>query len=147
MILAFDPGFSKPSAWALYADTEFSCGALYDVRRPLYFIDVQRVVIETPRAYENSQVRKEDVTNLARAAGELGGRAKQAGIRDVQYVYPQDWKGQVPKKIHHARVYAALTADEKTRWPTKGKGSEDIRDAICLVMWAAGRVGIGGIRK
>ena len=52
-----------------------------------------------------------DVVELALNAGEWGGLYRQWA--DVEYVFPFQWKGSVPKSIHHTRVLAKLSEAER----------------------------------
>lgn len=60
-------------------------------------------------------------TPVAINAGEWGGTYRTL-VAEVHYVTPAEWKGQLPKDIHHARVWAALTSYpplSKSRMPTR----------------------------
>jgi hypothetical protein len=66
------------------------------------------VVIEKPQIYgDKERARKSDVADLLYAAGKIADRYAQ----DVPYL-PNEWKGQVPKKIHQDQIRARLTVLE-----------------------------------
>lgn len=115
---------------------------------------IERIAIETPQLYGGGKNKADpaDLINLALvsgAAGHLFGRLYPAA--DIGYVVPRDWKGQVPKHIHHQRICEALgmnySMDGKRvipRWhdhvrvlgsitPSK---AQHVLDAVGLAMWA-----------
>ena len=64
--------------------------------------------------------------------------------REVKLVLPRTWKGNVPKRIHHPRIRAALSPDERDilqiGLDTAPKGHhKEILDAVGIGLWALGR--------
>ena len=112
MLLAIDPG--RDTGWALFSgDRLVACG-LGDPRlsEKHRIAELERVVIERPMVYPRGQTKNpNDVVALALGAGEWGGLYRQ--WTDVEYVFPFQWKGSVPKAVHHARVLAKLSAEER----------------------------------
>ena len=98
------------------------CGAALvaaDVVPIGYHMDpVELVVIEKPQIYgDKERARKSDVADLLWSGGRIADRY------DVCVPYlPAEWKGQIPKNVHHARIAATLSANEAhilTRMPKK----------------------------
>lgn len=115
MHLAIDPG--ADTGWALFdsgpARVLLACG-LGDPRHcPRHAASALRgVLIEHPFVYPRGQTKNpNDIVKLAINAGEWGGRYKQ--WTDVTYVLPFQWKGAVPKGVHHQRILAKLSEDER----------------------------------
>ncbi len=54
----------------------------------------------------------------------------------VRYVPAREWKGQVPKDIHHTRILDKLTIEEL---PLASKANHDTLDAIGLGLFQLGR--------
>ncbi len=93
-------------------------------------------VVECPdRAFDD--VRESDIYKLARAAGEIGGRC-----HSVLYVTPQQWKGQVPKKIHQAQhIWPKLSEAEKILFRHMNKNQlKQCLDAAGIGLWFCGRL-------
>lgn len=69
---------------------------------------VEAVAVEGQRQYPDSKVRPNDLIALAQVAGAATAFSRRTNTKNVRaWLYmplPQDWKGQVPKKIHQARV-------------------------------------------
>jgi hypothetical protein len=119
MLLAIDPG--TDTGWALFSDSSdrddryrlIACGLgdprLSDRHR---IADITRVVIERPMIYPRGQTKNpNDVLSVAVNAGEWGGLYRQWAT--IEYVLPFQWKGSVPKAIHHERVLAKLSDAER----------------------------------
>lgn len=76
--------------------------------------DGWRCVCEKPRVYDKPvrikgrlvRIDPDDLVEVAIAAGRITGQ------RATVYRFPAEWKGQVPKEIHHARVKARLSSAE-----------------------------------
>lgn len=115
---------------------------------------VERIAIESPQFYGGGKNKADpaDLINLALVSGAAGDLfAKTYPAADIGYVVPRDWKGQVPKHIHHKRICAALGLDYSTdgkrvipRWPDSthvvGKitpaRAQHVLDAVGLALWA-----------
>lgn len=96
-------------------------------------------VCETPQHYGNKSVAHADIEYLLLTLERL---ANRWGPPKRKYL-PRNWKGQVPKVAHHNRVRAALTPDELAVFEGTDHNG---RDAACLALFYAGRVGVGGTR-
>ncbi len=168
LLAAIDPGV-RYAALAHFLITE-NRSTLVDVARPegasplgtgkacaaatLALADGWPVVVvaERPQAYRDRQVTHGSVENL---------NATLNAYRDALQPYawesytPNEWKGQIPKKPHHARVCAAaveiggtLLGERAGASGGPGAGwarlSHDERDAVALGLYGCGKVGRGG---
>jgi hypothetical protein len=108
MHLAIDPGIT--TGWALFSGEGelVDCGIGSPPRRRY-----QGVLIERPRIYPHGRTKNpNDVLSVAINAGEWAGYYRALGC-PVTYVEPAKWKGQIPKDVHHARIFAKLTPKEQ----------------------------------
>jgi len=114
---------------------EFKTLRRFRVREPL------AVVVELPRIYSVRHWKGDpndllDVAAVAGAAATLG---------EPRFVTPQQWKGRVPKPIHHKRIRAVLSADELAVFVTAEDAipkslAHNVLDAIGIGLWAKGRM-------
>jgi len=86
---------------------------------------------EVPEDRKKSPARKSDILTLALAAGRI------VGTRDCKFVTPTHWKGQIPKGVHHKRVWEVLDPEEtgiltKALENTKKGAHPEILDAVAL---------------
>ena len=88
-----------PAAWMGYDSV-----VLYD-NRPDYFIS------EVPQVYR-AGASKGDPDDLIQLAGVVGVFAQAFRATTHLGVKPREWKGQVPKDVHHARLVKTLTPEE-----------------------------------
>lgn len=158
MLVAIDPGAN--SGWAVFANEyrgrpdQFPavlvrCGLGWDSMRSAYggegygpgFV-FDTAVIEKPRIYPGGRTKNpNDLIEVAVSAGEWAGRL--SGV-SITFVTPSEWKGQVPKPIHHRRIRAQLTEAEGEVLnagigdypPSK---AHNIVDAVGLGLWTVGR--------
>lgn len=93
-------------------------------------------VLEYPRIYPKGAQRKGDLNDLLDLAGVDGAIAALAQGA-VQFVYPADWKGQIPKKIMNDRVWGVLTTSERIVCQSK---DHNILDAVGIGLHALGRL-------
>ena len=146
-ILGIDPGM-RATGVCYYVDGECDAftirpkslslmGAIVEVVDALqdYLPDslpLEVLVIERMQIYtrEKSKGNPNDLIPLAMLAGAIMVR-QPAGT--VLLPTPAQWKGQVPKDIHHARIRAKV--------PGLGRCSKDAMDAVGLVLWALEREG------
>ena len=155
MLLAIDPGADQ--GWALFDEKVLVRCGVGDFR-PVIEPDFQKVagavllvsvlecvVCECPTLYRGGKARPADVITLALRAGEAVGFAKGMWPNaKCEYVEPRTWKGQVPKDVHHARIFAALNDIERNVVATNLKGlaaskRHNALDAVGLGLWAAKR--------
>lgn len=145
MFVSIDPGAA--TGWAIWnLSSLVECG-LGDPRLSLKHIVhadhpidvVNDVWIEWPVIYPRSKVRPNDILTLARCAAEFGGGYKALGVA-VHYVEPATWKGQLPKEVHHPRVWAALRDTERALVDEACQGMapskrHNVLDAVGLGQW------------
>lgn len=137
MLLAIDPG--ADTGWAYFEKKKLTkCG----LGAPPV-VGVTEVLIEKPTLYPRSKARSSDVITLAVRAGECGGAYGSLGVA-VEYVEPRTWKGQVPKDVHHARIWATLAQDERLVVDRAVSGlapskRHNVLDAVGLGLYGVGR--------
>jgi hypothetical protein len=143
IIGAIDPG--EDTGWAWFGDGMLvECGLNGDLGLS-NAVDGCEVTIERPRYYPRSTKRVDpnDLITLAITAGQLGCRAVDVGAH-VAWVFPQEWKGSVPKDIHNRRVLGQLRYGETliytnaTKTIPKSKHNNVI-DAIGIGLWRLDR--------
>ena len=96
-------------------------------------------VCEIPEDRPGTRYRKNDILALALAAGRI------VGCRDCTFRTPTQWKGQIPKKVHHERMRGVMSTAELRvlDWALTrvGKGSQpEILDAVALCLTELGRL-------
>lgn len=137
-LLAVDPGACAGYAYftngTLFAAGLLPCELLPHV-----------LVIEIPQIYtlRTSKADPNDIITLAVSAGEVIGRVQARGCQRVIRVRPHEWKGAIPKEVHHARLLKSLTPRERRivealKLP-KSK-VHNVWDAIGIGKWALERV-------
>lgn len=84
-----------------------------------------------------SGVRISDQLDLTLAAGRM------TGALPTKYYYPTQWKGQLSKDVHHARMEKALTSEEKLILGSvqcRPSLIHNVKDAICMGLHFTGRI-------
>lgn len=108
---------------------------------------VNTLVVEWPQFYGGRAARG-DANDLLPLAALDGALAASFSGATVIAVRPHQWKGSVPKPasargkyIIRYRVQVRLSEEERRRitWPTAGKLSWDVADAIGIGLWHLGR--------
>lgn len=101
---------------------------------------LEHVVIEMPKVYPGAA--KTNLNDLLDLAAVVGAHAMRAYRRQasVQLVHPQEWKGQVPKKIMNARVLSKLSGEEQATIEGAGAKTHNILDAVGIGLWYLGRL-------
>jgi hypothetical protein len=95
-------------------------------------------VIEKPQVYApgHTRARSSDIVDLAIAAGRISKTFPR-----TEWVRPAQWKGQVPKRIHHERVRSAMTEHELSLLLRLTGGElKHIMDAIGIGLVHLGRL-------
>lgn len=97
------------------------------------------IVCETPQDYTAHAACRVDLDRMRGTATTL--RAWLGPSSRWRMVLPREWKGNVPKRVHHDRARLALTAEERAlvEW-----ADLDVADGVALGLWALGRTGRGG---
>lgn len=150
-IAVFGEGYLTNAFYVTTKQTHVAEGANEMVNKMLarvgHLLNI-RVVVERPKIYPTSHVDPNDINDLSFVAGTF------YGLRRNSTAYlPAEWKGQVPKPVHHKRLSeyfeAHGTVDEMGVWTNinKLKKDHDLRDAVGLGLFHLGIVGKGGISK
>lgn len=143
--LSVDPGLS--TGWALWArDSKggvhlAKCGA--DPTLRLFATMMPSVaVIERPKIYQ-ARLMKGDPNDIVTLAIRVGRYIERLEQKDVQVltVYPNEWKGQLPKEVHHPRIFGKLNPAEQAVVSDAGqrmgvKARADMMDAIGIGQYA-----------
>lgn len=154
-MITFDPG--KNTGWATFWKGRLvGCGILEcDIDNLKSFIikaadvyarhtDTSLTVMEYPQVYTSQNVRQSDVVDLAFIDGVLAGEATHRG-HDILRVTPATWKGQMPKKAHHAMIMDNLELKELqfanvSLQKYKQSIKHNALDAIGLGLWKLRRI-------
>lgn len=117
-----------------------------------------QVVSEDPQDYEGKGAKHHTLKRIRATVEAL--EAVTAGHPWAR-VRPGEWKGSVPKDIHHRRIVEAMVTDElrvatfATPLPALPQFNArrapvpydlDLADAIGIGLWWLGRLGRGGVR-
>lgn len=120
-----------PEAWAGYERV-----ALYDNR-------ADYLVSEVPQVYR-AGASKGDPDDLLQLAGVVGVFSVLVSA-DVRIgVKPREWKGQVPKDVHHARLIKTLSEADLEKINTAAPPSlrHNVLDAVGIGLWWLKKHGI-----
>lgn len=145
VFVAIDPG--QQTGWSIWSVNGLVACGLGDPRQHGQHvvtseseIDViNEAWIERPVIYPRSKARPNDIISLALNAGQWAGIYNCLGC-DFHYVEPAQWKGQVPKDIHHSRIWSTLTAKDQEAVNRAFKKTavakrHNIMDAVGLGLW------------
>lgn len=105
--------------------------------------DPAQCICELPEQRGRStNIRMSDIIDLTWAG------ARVCANLPTETVKPSAWKGQVPKAIHHKRMEAALTPEERIvlrncLLKVPGPVQHNLKDAVALGLWKLGRLGRG----
>lgn len=177
MIKAIDPGAAgKGNAVAAFVNDHLMCVGferIGDARRPFLGGTPDTVVIERPeyQGDRTTSARPQDLMALAWSGALLAGAYVGAGAALVEYT-PREWKGSVPKPVHHKRLWEVLAPGERallggpvtiviidaacrkgglSKWSRPGASYyprsfelHNILDAVGLGLFHIGRFGKGG---
>lgn len=150
-IIAIDPGvhMSGVAIMAVHDDTIYQL--IYagyqptgDLKIPSY--SNATLLIERPEKYPYKGKTHKDIDTLLAIVDTLKEMAKDAAWVCRTFT-PAQWKGQVPKNVHHARVMRQLTEAEEAavKWPADYL-RHNVLDAIGLGLFGANRCRRGGSR-
>lgn len=158
-LVAIDPGVKKcaiavfverklEDAYYVNANLDSRSGGALNMVKQLEDTEFNdpEIVIERPQIYTGAEAKGDpnDLLDLAFVAGYF--RAHRSYL-------PAEWKGQVPKEIHHKRLseYFAESGDvdgfDVWKRISKLKKDHDLRDAVGLGLFHLGLVGKGGIGR
>ena len=98
-------------------------------------------VVEMPRKYdEDKHERERDVLRVVAMAGAVSVMLAAGGTQ-VETVAPPEWKGQLPKDVHHPRVWGALVKESKEAEVLRPHAKDmDVLDAVAIGLWRLGRL-------
>lgn len=107
--------------------------AILDLNR--YWAD--RLVVERAEVYPDGNAKPNDLGQLLIVAGAIAGSVRHTRL---MLPYPKQWKGQVPKNIHHDKLRKGLTdADRRVLDAAMSFVPPSLRhnmlDAVGLARW------------
>jgi hypothetical protein len=129
MLIGIDPGVQR-SAWAKLDDTGALIACGMGAWRNLLFDSDYFAVIEVPQIYRQMKGDPNDLIDLAVVVGQLS-----AYFEKYMLVRPAQWKGQVPKPVHQARILSKLTVRERALVDGSKGLKKDIIDAVGIAKW------------
>lgn len=94
------------------------------------------IVCEVPSVYD-TRGRRGDQQDLISVAVSAGRAIEASGAVVCELVQPRTWKGQVPKKAHHARMALVLKDDEMVLLSGQ---DHNVWDAVGLGLWKLKRM-------
>lgn len=97
-------------------------------------------VLEVPKKYSIQRAKHGGVGALEDVLDEM---RERLGRMLVGTFKPQLWKGNLPKKVHHARLRSVLTPEELAI--IASNADHNVWDAIGLFLFATGRTRRGGV--
>lgn len=140
-LLTCDPGSDGNCGFCRDVDgtiVSVWCGVPADVIR---YGGADVLTIEIPQVYPGDPVPPQDLVTLALAAGEVIGFVRSVSPNVlVRRPFPRQWKGQVPKRVHNARVMKLLAPRDHTTvlWclaQAPASRRPDMTDAVGLRLW------------
>jgi hypothetical protein len=159
-LLAVDTG-AKECGIALFAGAQLQQCAMWcrddfeSWRSPMEW----SFICERPRVYGGRAKvgDTQDLLDVSFVAGALVAVARVRGATNSRAVFPQEWKGSVPKQIMCRRIYARLYLKEQhvlkdalpnseihklngTRGGELSKRTTDLLDAVGIGLWELGRL-------
>lgn len=109
----------------------------------LYGSKFDKLVIEHPRVYPGSAQQKGDLNDLLSvvAVGAAIAVACFDFYKEVETVYPSDWKGTAPKEVMTDRIRRALTSEESSAIePCAASLKHNVYDSIGIGLWKLKRI-------
>lgn len=126
-----------PWAWALMARSVDSFLMQFEADSDE---KVDTLFIEVPRIYPHSDQRKGDLNDLIELAGVVGAITGYEPVLDIKFYYPNQWKGNVPKKIMTERIRKKLRPDELAVFESVGAKDHNTLDAFGIFLHATKRL-------
>lgn len=133
-----DPG-KHACAIAHWCGVEFRSatlieGSRHDFVSYVVSLTPDLLVAECPVVYPRGSGKGEDPNDLIQVA--LSAGACMAACPQSVTVSPGEWKGQVPKEIHHRRIEPRLTERMRTNInAVRGVMRHNVLDAVALGLW------------
>ena len=103
-------------------------------------VSLSKVIIELPRIYPSAQQQKGDPNDLLDVTGSGSAFAALCTPGAVEHVFPQEWKGQTPKKVMNERVLRALDAGEVGNVRHAGSKDHNTLDGVGIGLAFFGRI-------
>lgn len=147
-ICAVDPAVRR-FAWATFSPEGVLAATRYATSPGEIILPPGEVlwVLEKPMKYESFSTAHRDLDGLESMLQTIRDFATQRGELVVERT-PHNWKGNVPKHIHHKRMLRVLSAQERRILPGKpskaGKYPDDLYDAVGLGLTYLDRIQRGG---
>lgn len=144
-LLSIDPGMC--TGWAFFRAGMLERCGVTTVDAPLcpalaLIPHCSDLVVEWPQVYRPGQ-SKGDPNDLIKVAVEVGRWIERADLAGAatSTPTPNEWKGQVPKGVHHARAKGCLTPSELGTLPILPESkAHNMLDAVALGLWRLGRL-------
>lgn len=138
-VVAIDPG--KDAGLAVFIEGALKAVSLLssddkEITNP-WVAGHKVVVCEIPQVYRGSTVNPQSLVTLAYRAGYLTGLVRPTHLVQVK---PTQWKGQIPKDIHHEQILRQLEVGERLvldqclKNIPKSK-HHNVYDAVGLGLW------------
>ena len=130
-VYAIDPG--KHSVYVATVREVLACSyqvcSVREVRDPTDLSPVvdPEVVLEVPEV--NRMIPAQDLIDVASLGNDIAGRIAGLTGKITKYT-PGQWKGRLPKPIHHSRMWGHLTVTERKL--LGGRKTIEAIDAACL---------------
>lgn len=124
-----------------------SCGEMASAVRAWYGLGgsdgagAERAIVELPRVYgRGGKGDSNDLVNLATVCGALCVALTELS---PSFVYPGQWKGEVPKEVMMRRIIGRLSPEElaAVALPRARGLQHNVFDAVGIGLWAIGRIG------
>jgi hypothetical protein len=131
-----------PKAWFAMAEKVFES---WLQRAPARGYLVHSLVVEVPQVYWRARRRGKagggNAADLIELAGVVGAISSLAPVLNRVHFLPRKWKGQVPKKVHNARVMKRLSsAEQGFIEPTPASLLNNVIDSVGLGLFHLGRL-------
>lgn len=157
-ILAIDPGTEHCGVAMVKSATPGDAGlvawaTLWKTATPRAFVDFVAsrgahdpgiVVFERMQIYHGSKQKgaQEDLVKLLVIGAQLAGATQIAFGSSIHSYHPHEWKGQLPKSVHHERIKKRLSPAELDRieLPKAKTLAHNVWDAVALGLYHLGRV-------
>lgn len=146
-LVAIDPGV-KNLAWAQFEGGSLAiCGLSSEEHPTAHARAVERLCGLCPDTLVLEQMVPRDLPNAADLIAVSHTGAYVAGaLRPTVLLYPtaQEWKGSVPKRIHHPRIAAKLSEAERA---VVAEVAVRVQASLLHNVWDAVGLGLWGLRR
>ncbi len=148
--LGVDPGTQGNAAWAIVDDATqvlgisrpaviaAGLGAYWEAGRSDVFV---QCAVEVPRIYPGGKTKNpNDLITLALYSGAVEFYLSLVRGFQVKRVFPQDWKGQLPKEVTIARIQKRFPEAKRTvdALDLPATSAHNVYDAIGIALHIAG---------